>query len=131
MRGRTRTVRESLLSIVLGFEIIVVGLTALVVFGLKAAPGEPWYALVGGGVVIVVMIIALALMGRRAGVILGWAVQIVMVLSGILVAQIYFVAAMFLALWIYGNYKGAQLDERNAAFRAQEAENQGTTTQGE
>ncbi|MCS4275917.1 hypothetical protein M2390_001089 [Mycetocola sp. BIGb0189] len=114
---RQRGVKEMLLSIILGFELIIIGLASLTVFGLKAAPGEPWYALVGGGVVIVIMLVALATLKSPLGEILGWVVQACLVAAGFLVGEIWVAAALFLALWIYGVYKGTQLDERNAAFR--------------
>jgi len=112
---RERTARESLGAIVLGFEIVVVFLGALVVFGLKALPaGE---ALIGGGVLIVLMIVAVPLQRFQIGYWLGWFVQLVVVASGFLVGMLFIVGAIFAAIWAYAMIAGARLDHRTAAYR--------------
>jgi hypothetical protein len=113
---RERSAQESLGSIVLGFEIVVVFLGSLVVFGLHALPPVP--ALGGGIVLIVLMIVAILLLRFRIGYWLGWLVQLVVVLSGFLVGMLFIVGAIFAAIWAYATIVGARLDRRKAAYLA-------------
>ena len=110
---RTRGVQESLGSIVLGVEIIVVFLAALVVNGLGALP--PAVALGGGGTLILVMIIAMGTLRWPIGVVLGWLVQATVVAGGLLVPDLYLVGALFVAIWAYCMIMGGRIDRRNAA----------------
>lgn len=116
---RQRSAQESLGTIVLGFEVIVVFLGALVVFGLHALP--PVQALGGGIVLIVLMIVAIPLLRYRVGYWLGWLVQLVVIASGLLVGMLFIVGVIFTAIWAYAMIAGARLDRRNAAYRAAEA----------
>ncbi len=115
-RPRERSAQESLGSIVLGFEVVVVFLGALVVFGLHALP--PLQALGGGALLVVLMVIAVPLLRFRIGYWLGWLVQLVVVASGLLVGVLFIVGAIFAAIWGYAMIAGARLDRRNAEIRA-------------
>ncbi|HEV7183304.1 MAG TPA: DUF4233 domain-containing protein [Leifsonia sp.] len=115
---RARSVRESLGSIVLGFELVVVFLGALVLFGLNALP--PAVALGGGAAVVVLMIVAVGLLRGPAGVWLGWFAQLVVVAAGFLVPAFFIVGAVFTAMWTYCMIVGARLDRNNEAARAAE-----------
>lgn len=116
---RERSAQESLGAIVLGFELVVVFLGALVVFGLHSLP--PIQALGGGAVLIVLMIVAIGLLRYRVGYWLGWFVQLVVVASGFLVGMLFIVGAIFTAIWAYSMIAGARLDRRNATLRAEMA----------
>lgn len=105
---RRRSLRESLGSIVLGFELIVVFLGALVVFGLKALPAGP--ALGGGAGVVVLMIIAIGLLRYPVGIWLGWAIQLIVVAAGFLVPAFFIVGVLFTAIWTYCMITAARLD---------------------
>lgn len=101
-RPAPRSLRQSLGSIVLGFELIVVFLGALVVFGLNAVPGVPsWWALIGGGVMVVAMAVTIGLLRYRWGVVIGWVLQLLVVASGFFVAALFIVGILFTALWAY------------------------------
>jgi hypothetical protein len=110
---RARTVRESLGSIVLGFELVVVFLAALVVFGLGALP--PLVALGGGGLLLALMVAAIGTLRSTLGVVLGWIVQAALVASGFLVPEIFLVGALFVAIWTYCMIVGGRIDRRGAA----------------
>ncbi|MBF4462249.1 DUF4233 domain-containing protein [Rathayibacter sp. VKM Ac-2878] len=105
---RSRTVRESLGSIVLGFEAIIVFLATLVAFGLKAA--DPGVVLVGGAVVCVALVATLGLLRRPLGFRVGWVLQFVIVASGLLVPIMFAIGAAFVALWTYCMVTGTRLD---------------------
>ena len=106
--GATR----SLGSIVLGFQIIVVGLGTLAAFGLKVV--EPVVAFVGGGIIIVGMIISILLLKNRVGIVLGWIMQVLVALTTFLVPLMGIVSLMFGGMWGYAMVKGQQLDKSNA-----------------
>ncbi|MFF1573855.1 DUF4233 domain-containing protein [Leifsonia sp. NPDC058292] len=113
---RARGVQESLGSIVLAFELVVVFLGALVLFGLKALP--PAIALGGGGVVVLLMIVAAATLRHPGGIWLGWFIQLVVVAAGFLVPAFFIVGVIFTALWAYCMIAGARIDRNNRAARA-------------
>ncbi|WP_431221112.1 DUF4233 domain-containing protein [Leifsonia xyli] len=114
---RQRSLRELLGSIVLGFELLVVFLGALVLWGLHALPA--WVALGGGAALIVLMIVAIGLLRNTVGVVLGWIVQVVIVAAGILVPAFFIVGAIFTAMWAYCMIAAARIDRNNqAAARA-------------
>ena len=117
---RARSAQESLGAIVLGFEVVVVFLGALVVFGLHALPAAQ--ALGGGGLVIVLMLVAIPLLRFRVGYWLGWLVQLLVVASGFVVGMLFIVGALFTGIWTYAMITGARLDRRTAEFRAAQAD---------
>ncbi|MGW9185175.1 DUF4233 domain-containing protein [Agromyces sp. NPDC055661] len=115
-----RSVRRSLASIVLGFEIIVVFLAALVIWGL--APTEngtfdlpPWIALAAGGVLILGLVATIGLLRFRWGYGVGWAIQALILASGLLNPAMYFVGAIFGGLWAYCMVVGARIDRERTA----------------
>jgi len=117
---RRRGAAESLGSIVLGFESVIVFLAGLVVFGLGALPaGIPsWWGIVAGAVLAVLMILTAGLLRYRWGFAIGWALQVILALGALLVPAISFVVLIFGGLWAYATIKGAQLDARNARLAA-------------
>jgi hypothetical protein len=117
---RRRGAQESLAQIVLVFECVVVFLAGLVVYGLKAVPFgiAPWWGIVGGAVFALVMLLASGVVRYRWGIVLGWALQVLLALSAFLVPAILIVAVIFGGMWAYATIKGAALDRRNARFAA-------------
>ncbi|MHC2184919.1 membrane protein YdbS with pleckstrin-like domain [Rathayibacter agropyri] len=105
---RTRTVRESLGSIVLGFEAVIVVLATLVGFGLKVA--DPVVVLVSGAVLCLALVATVGLLNRLVGFRVGWVLQFVIVASGLLVPIMYVVGGAFVALWTYCMVTGTRLD---------------------
>jgi hypothetical protein len=113
---RPRGAAESLGSIVLGFESIIVFLGGLVVFGLKVLPAgiEPWWGIVAGAVVALLMIATAGMLRHRWALVVGWALQVVVGLAAFLVPAFAIVAIIFGGMWAYATIKGASLDARNA-----------------
>ena len=109
---RQKSATESLLSIALGLEAVLVFFVVLVVFGLKLLPIG---AVFGGGAALFVLLLAASRLVRYPwGVWLGWVLQAVLVALGILLPLMYFIGAVFLAIWIYCFVMGRRLDARNA-----------------
>ena len=114
---RRRTAIESLLSIVLVLEALLVFFVTLVVFALDILP--PAVAFTGGGVSFVLMIAVGRMLSRPYGVWLGWALQVVLIATGILVPLMYAIGVGFAALWTYCFITGRRLDKRNNALLAE------------
>ena len=117
---RQRGARESLASIVLGCETLVVFLGGLVLYGLKALPAglEPWWGIVIGSVLAVLLVVTSAFVRYDWGIALGWFWQLVIVLAGFLEPALAVVGLVFGAMYAYATIKGASLDRRNAARAA-------------
>jgi hypothetical protein len=109
---RTRSVTESLLSIVLVLEAAVLLFAGLTAFGLKVLePALPaWVALPAAGVFIVVLLATTAVLRYRWGMVIGWVLQLAIVALGILMPLMYVVGAGFALLWIYCFTRGRRID---------------------
>ena len=114
MTPAPRSVKRTLATIVLGFEVIVVALAALVIFGLQALP--PWLALGGGAVLGLAMVAVLALLRYEWAYVAGWILQLIMVAAGFLNPAMFFVGGMFAAMWAYCMIVGTRIDDRNQNF---------------
>ena len=117
---RARGAAESLATIVLGFESIVAFLAGLAVYGLRALPAgiEPWWGVVAGAVLALLMIATTRVVRYRWGIVLGWVLQGIVALGAFLVPALAIVAVIFGGMYGYATIKGAALDRRNAAFAA-------------
>ncbi|HEY4270108.1 MAG TPA: DUF4233 domain-containing protein [Galbitalea sp.] len=110
---RQRSLTESLLSIVLGLEAVLVFFIALTVFGLHALP--PAVAFGGGAALALVLALATRIVRWTWGVWVGWVLQLVLVLTGILLPALYIVAAVFIGMWVYCFVRARRIDRDNAA----------------
>ena len=113
---RQRSVTEMLLSIVLALEAILVFFVTLVVYGLKSL--EPALAFGGGAALILALFLTSDILGRPGGIWVGWALQVVLLATGFLVPLMFFIAACFVAIWIFCFVRGRQIDHQKAAFAA-------------
>ncbi len=105
---RRRSVTESLLSIVLGLEGILVFFVMLTAFGLRAL--TPAAAFGGGVALIVALVLGASLLRFPWGAWLGWVLQAALVATGIILPIMFLVAAVFVAIWIYCFVTGRRLD---------------------
>ncbi|WP_203579578.1 DUF4233 domain-containing protein [Microbacterium hibisci] len=117
---RPRGAAESLATIVLGFESIIAFLAGLVIYGLKALPAgiEPWWGVVAGAVLAVLMIATTRVVRYPWGIAIGWVLQAVVALGAFLVPALALVALIFGGMYGYATIKGAALDRRNARLAA-------------
>ncbi len=108
---RRRSATESLLSIVLLLEAIVVFFAVLVAFALRILPAEVAF---GGGAAFIVVILMIGRLAKsNAGQWAGWGVQALLVACGILVPLMSVVGAGFALLYLYCFLTGRRLDRRN------------------
>lgn len=117
---RQRGAAESLATIVLGFESLVAFLGGLVVYGLKALPDPiaPWWGIVAGVAVAVLMVVTTRVTRHPWGIAMGWALQAVVALGAFLVPALAIVALIFGGMYAYATIKGAAIDRRNARLAA-------------
>lgn len=109
---RERGIRESVGSIVLGFELIVLFLGALVAWGLHSAPTG---MVIGGGAVLIALaIVAILSLRFRFGTWIGFGVQVLAIVSGIWIHMMFVVGAIFLAIWIYAMYSAEKAERLKA-----------------
>jgi hypothetical protein len=107
---RVRSATESLLSIALALEAVLIFFVTMTVFGLKVLP--PVAAFVGGAVFVVLLVAAARVVRYRWGIWFGWALQLALLATGFVMPAMFFVAAVFVAIWVYCLVKGTQLDAR-------------------
>jgi Protein of unknown function (DUF4233) len=110
---RPRSVRATLASIVLATEFVVVLLAALVVWGLRDLPAP--VALGGGAALLALIVVAAALARSSIGIALGWLVQIVLLVTGVVQVAVGIVGLLFGAFWVYCMIVGGRIDRREAA----------------
>lgn len=110
---REHTATESLLSVALLLEAVLVFFVTMTAFGLKALPPVP--AFVGGAVLIVLLVVTGRLVRFEWGIWLGWVLQAVLIGLGILLPLMYFIGAGFAGIWVYCFVKGRQLDAAKLA----------------
>ncbi|MFI6486357.1 DUF4233 domain-containing protein [Streptomyces sp. NPDC050564] len=71
------------------------------------------------GVVMAVSVLLCGMITRPGGVQLGWALQIALIASGFVVPSMFFLGAIFAALWWASVHYGRKIDEAKARFAAQ------------
>jgi hypothetical protein len=108
---RQRSLTESLLSIVLTLEAILVFFITLTVYGLHALP--PGEAFGGGAVLAVLLILATRIVRYGWGVWVGWVLQALILSTGIVLPALYVAALFFIGMWIFCFVRGRQVDRQN------------------
>ncbi|MDX2597437.1 MULTISPECIES: DUF4233 domain-containing protein [Streptomyces] len=98
-------------------EFFVIGFAALVAMkdpGL--AMSTVWLV---SGIAMVLCVLLCGMVTRPGGVALGWALQLALIASGVFVPTMYFMGAVFAALWWASVHFGRKVDEAKARFAAQ------------
>lgn len=127
---RQRGVIESVGSIVLGFEFIVVILGGLAGFGLRVV--HPAYvALIFGVALALLLVVTIPLLRFSWGVWVGWFVELLVIVSGVWVHMMIAVGVIFVAIWAYAITAGARAERQRQAHFASTAVNPGETAPGQ
>lgn len=119
---KRRSIRVMFASTVLLLEAFVVLFATLAVFGLRADTIPVGLILGVGFGLSVVLILACALLTRSWGILLGWILQGLIILTGIAEPMMFIVGVLFALTWLYGIRTGARLDRENAERDRQQAE---------
>lgn len=119
--ARARSLKRSFASMVLVGEVLVVGFASLVAKDLSDVSGRT-VGIIAGAVALLCLVAAGSLRSR-AGYVLGWVVQVLLVVSGAWVPMMIFLGVVFGGLWFAALRYGGRADavtarrERAAASR--------------
>ena len=78
------------------------------------------------GITMALSVLLCGMITRPGGIQLGWALQIALIAAGFIVPSMFFLGAIFAALWWASIHYGRKIDEAKARFAAQ-AEKAGTS----
>ncbi|MEU3827094.1 DUF4233 domain-containing protein [Streptomyces sp. SID486] len=70
------------------------------------------------GIAMLLCVLLCGMVTRPGGVALGWALQLALIASGVFVPTMYFMGAVFAALWWASVHFGRKVDEAKARFAA-------------
>ncbi|MFE9167937.1 DUF4233 domain-containing protein [Streptomyces kebangsaanensis] len=73
------------------------------------------------GIAMLLCLLLCGLVTRPGGVALGWVLQVALIASGFVVPMMFFLGAVFAALWWASVHFGRKVDEAKARFAAQAA----------
>lgn len=121
MPKKRRSTKVMFASTVLLLEAFVAFFATLAVFGLKRGEVDPALILGFGIALSVVLVLACAVLSKPWGVGLGWALQIVLILTGIAEPMMFIVGVLFAACWWYGIRAGIRIDRDNAQREREQA----------
>lgn len=109
-----RSLRRTLVAAVLAFEGLVVVFAALVAMT-QSSLGKS-QSLVLGGALAVLCFVAAGLLRSSIGVVFGGVLQVMIVLTGVWVPMMFFLGAVFAALWVTALRIGGRIDREKAAY---------------
>ena len=103
-------------------ELFIVYFAVLTAFGLAVKTAGSLtltQLLLGASFIAVLAVVAVAALPRRIGqkrpgVIIGWIVQVLLLASGFIITSMFFVAAIFIAMWAVAVYWSARIDREVA-----------------
>ncbi|MEU6392749.1 DUF4233 domain-containing protein [Streptomyces sp. NPDC046939] len=100
-------------------EFFVIGFAGLVAMkDPDLSSGVVWTVC---GVAMVVSVLLCGVLSRPGGVQAGWALQIALILSGFWVPLMFFMGAVFAALWWASVHFGRKVDEAKARWAERDA----------
>lgn len=112
-KRKRRSVQALFVSSVLCLEAIVLFFLGMTVFGLNRGEDHAVWFIVGYSVLAVVAILTCAIIRKPAGIIVGWALQLVLILSGFWEYSMFLIGPLFALAWWYAVVKGRRMDVEN------------------
>jgi hypothetical protein len=115
--GTTGKFTWRMLATVLAGQSIIIFFGALVARGVAIASSQPATAgryLLVGSAVAVLCVAGAGLTRKPYGVTVGWVVQLLTILSGLVVPMMFLVGLIFLALWVVSLLQGGKVDRLRA-----------------
>jgi len=112
--ARTVSTQRTLGSMLMAFEAFVVLFATLVAFGLKAADTTSVWVV---GLTLSLLLIATpGVLGKKFSYHWGWALQILVLLTGIWVPLMWFVGGILICLWAWAMIAGSTIDKARANY---------------
>lgn len=100
-------------------EFFVIGFAGLVAMKQpELTAGTVWTV---SGIAMALCVLLCGMLGRRGGLAVGWLLQAGLIVSGFAVPVMFFLGAVFAALWWAAVHFGRKVDEAKAARAAQAA----------
>ena len=122
MPKKRRSTKVMFASTVLLLEAFVVLFGTLTVFGLRRDEFPPVLIFSVGIALCLVYILTCAVLSRPWGVALGWILQVVLILTGIVEPAMFLVGALFAVAWWYGIRTGIRIDREAGQREREQAE---------
>ncbi|MEG3631588.1 DUF4233 domain-containing protein [Streptomyces poriticola] len=98
-------------------EFFVIGFAALVAMkDPDLSTGAVWTV---SGIAMALCLVLCGLVTRPGGVAFGWALQVALIASGLVVPLMYVLGVIFAALWWASVHYGRKIDEAKARFAAE------------
>ncbi|WP_068397885.1 DUF4233 domain-containing protein [Kribbia dieselivorans] len=101
-----------MLAVILGTESVIVFFGALVARGLGGRGADLFWPLCA---LAVAFVVGAGLIRRPFGLTLGWALQILVLISGLFVPMMFLAGLVFLLLWVVCLVQGRRIDAEVAA----------------
>jgi hypothetical protein len=122
MPKKRRSTKVMFASTVLLLEAFVAFFGTLAVFGLRRGEADPGIILGVGIALTVVLVLACAVLSKPWGIALGWALQLVLILTGFAEPTMFIVGILFAICWWYGIRAGIRIDREVAQRDREQAE---------
>ena len=107
-----RSIQRSMCAGMLTLQAVVLFLAGLVMTGVTDLGFLTSFG-IGLGLALL-CVVAAGMLGRRGGYALGWAVQVGSLALGFVVSMMFFLGAVFGALWAASYFLGARIDREKA-----------------
>lgn len=107
-----RSAQRSLCAAILAFQAVVLGLTTPVMISVASVSVGTALG-VGLGLVAACVIVA-GLLRRQWAYYLGWLIQVASIALGFVIPMMFFLGAVFAALWAGAFFLGAKIDRERA-----------------
>ncbi|WP_420178253.1 DUF4233 domain-containing protein [Paenarthrobacter sp. TA1.8] len=122
MPKKRRSTKVMFASTVLLLEAFVAFFGTLAVFGLRRGEVDPGIILGVGIALTVVLVLACAVLSKPWGIGVGWALQLVLILTGFAEPTMFIVGILFAICWWYGIRAGMRIDREVAQRDREQAE---------
>lgn len=98
-------------------EFFVIGFAGLVAMQMSALPTATIWTV--SGIAMLLSLLLCGMLTRPGGVQLGWLLQFALIASGFVVPTMFFLGAVFAALWWASVHFGRKIDEAKARWAAE------------
>lgn len=100
----------------LSLQAIILGLSIPVMIAVEGVPA-PVAGLIGGGLAVACLVIA-GMLRKPWAYVVGHLIQVGTIATGFLVPSMFFIGAMFLALWLGAYFLGRKIEADKARWAA-------------